>query len=233
MRVLVLGAGAVGGYFGGRLLEAGQDVTFLVRPLRAQKLAQAGLTITSSFGNAFLPAPACLTASELSALAERGEPAARFDLVILTCKAYDLEQSIADIRPAVGAETLIIPMLNGMRHLQVLDAAFGPRHVLGGKCHISARLNTAGEIVHLSNVHDFVYGERFTEQAERVDVIDPIFLRRSLLPSIVARFCSRCGRSGSSWQRLRGLIASCGVRWEILCRLAEGRIRYNLSRNAA
>lgn len=175
MRVLVLGAGAVGGYFGGRLLEAGEEVTFLARPPRAQKLAQAGLTITSSFGNAFLPAPACLTASELHALAERGEPAARFDLVILTCKAYDLEQSIADIRPAVGTETLIIPMLNGMRHLQVLDAAFGPRHVLGGKCHISARLNAAGEIVHLSNVHDFVYGERFTEQAERVDVIDPIF----------------------------------------------------------
>src|SRR5436309_15626132 len=82
MRFLVVGAGATGGYFGGRLLEAGRDVTFLVRPARAEKLAATGLVITSPAGDATVPSPRTVLATELR------EP---FDVVVLSCKAYDLD----------------------------------------------------------------------------------------------------------------------------------------------
>ena len=121
MRFLVVGAGATGGYFGGRLLEAGQDVTFLVRPARAERLATTGLTIASPAGNVTIPSPPTVLASELRA---------PFDAVILSCKAYDLDGAIAAFAPAVGTRTMILPVLNGMRHLDVLDARFGRERVL-------------------------------------------------------------------------------------------------------
>src|SRR5215470_8819263 len=108
MRILVVGAGATGGYFGGRLAQAGRDVTFLVRPRRAAQLAQHGLMIRSPHGDFDLPAPATVLAEKI---------ANAFDLVLLSCKAYDLPGAIAAFAPAVGAETMILPVLNGMRHL--------------------------------------------------------------------------------------------------------------------
>src|SRR5262245_63600559 len=102
MRFLVLGAGATGGYFGGRLLEAGRDVTFLVRPGRATQLAATGLGITSPAGDASLPSPPTVLASDL------GEA---FDLVILSCKAYDLDAAIESVAPAVGPDTAVLPLL--------------------------------------------------------------------------------------------------------------------------
>ena len=113
MRFLVVGAGATGGYFGGRLLEAGRDVTFLVRPARAERLAATGLTITSPAGNITLRSPPTVLASGLR------DP---FDAVILSCKAYDLGGAIESFAPAVGPDTAILPLLNGMRHLDALDA---------------------------------------------------------------------------------------------------------------
>src|ERR1700688_2147469 len=98
MRVLVVGAGAIGGYFGGRLLEAGRDVTFLVRPRRAAQLAKTGLVIRSTFGDVSLPAPPTIAADAL-----RGP----FDLILLSCKAYDLESDADSLAPAVGATTAI------------------------------------------------------------------------------------------------------------------------------
>src|SRR5689334_22344709 len=112
MRMLVVGAGAVGGYFGGRLLEAGLDVTFLVRPQRAARLAEAGLVIQSPFGDATLSAPRTIQAAQVR------EP---FDVVLLSCKAYDLEAAVDAFAPAVGHDTVVLPLLNGMRHLDVLD----------------------------------------------------------------------------------------------------------------
>src|SRR5271169_5834615 len=111
MRILIVGAGAIGGYFGGRLLEAGRDVTFLVRPARAAQLAKTGLVITSSLGNASLPSPPTILAADVR------EP---FDLVILSCKAYDLDAAIGAFARAVGPGTAVIPLLNGMRHLGTL-----------------------------------------------------------------------------------------------------------------
>jgi 2-dehydropantoate 2-reductase len=156
MRILVLGAGAVGGYFGGRLLNAGRDVTFLVRPKRAAQLASTGLIIQSEHApDLHLPSPPLVRSTDLH------EP---YDLILLSCKAYDLDDAIHAISPAVGPETAILPLLNGMRHLDVLDAKFHPDRVLGGRCFITARLDDAGRVVHTGPYHDLAFGGR-TEQA--------------------------------------------------------------------
>jgi 2-dehydropantoate 2-reductase len=162
MRILVVGAGAIGGYFGGRLLEAGRDVTFLVREGRAAQLAKTGLVIASPLGNASLPAPPTILAADVRT---------PFDLVILSCKAYDLDAAIAAFAPAVGPGTAVIPLLNGMRHLDVLDARLGSAPVLGGQCVISVRRDDAGRILHLNDLHLLSFGARTAEQAPRVQGI--------------------------------------------------------------
>jgi len=161
MRILVVGAGATGGYFGGRLLESGQDVSFLVRPARAQALARHGLAIRSAFGDTTLRAPT-VSADALH------EP---YDLILLSCKAYHLPQVIADVAPAVGEGTAILPLLNGMRHLDALDARFGAARVLGGLCVIAATLGTDGEIRHLNRSHSLTFGERDGSHSARVERI--------------------------------------------------------------
>src|ERR1700761_2007548 len=140
MRVLVVGAGAIGGYFGGRMLQAGKDITFLVRPRRAQELASAGLVIKSPNGDVTLKNPPAVQADTIK------EP---FDVVLLSCKAYDLDDAIKSFAPAVGPNTAILPLLNGMRHLEALDAKFGRARVLGGLCAIAVTLNDKREVVHL------------------------------------------------------------------------------------
>jgi len=161
MRILVVGAGAVGGYFGGRLLDAGRNVTFLVRPQRAAELARTGLVIESRLGNVHRDAPT-VTADALSA---------PYDLVLLSCKAYDLDDAITSFARAVGPETAILPSLNGMRHLDGLDARFGAPRVLGGLCFISATRGPHGEIVHLNENHTLAYGERDGVRSPRVERI--------------------------------------------------------------
>src|SRR5258708_2878112 len=132
MRILVVGAGAIGGYFGGRMLQAGRDVTFLVRPRRAAELADAGLVIKSPNGDVTLKNPPALQADQLNE---------KFDVVLLSCKAFDLDDAIKSFAPAVGPRTAIVPLLNGMLHLDVLDRKFGRERVLGGLCAIAATLN--------------------------------------------------------------------------------------------
>ena len=150
MKVLILGAGAVGGYFGGRLAQAGADVTFLVRPQRAQKLAQAGLVIRSPLGDARIPVH--------TVLQEAVRP--DYDLAILSCKAYDLDASIASIGGAMGPNTLILPLLNGMAHLARLEQGFGSARVLGGTCYIASTLDADGSIRHLSQFQGITCGPR-------------------------------------------------------------------------
>ncbi|CAN5667047.1 2-dehydropantoate 2-reductase [soil metagenome] len=151
MRILVIGAGAIGGYFGGRLLDAGRDVSFLVRPRRAAQLAEAGLVIESPHGNLTVPHPPVVLAENLHG---------PFGLILLSCKAYDLAGAIESSAPAVGPETLILPLLNGMQHLDVLDARFGAGQVLGGKCVISVTLDDAGVVRQLNPVQSLSYGSR-------------------------------------------------------------------------
>ncbi|KQP75504.1 2-dehydropantoate 2-reductase [Methylobacterium sp. Leaf111] len=169
MRVLVVGAGATGGYFGARLAEAGRDVTFLVRPARAAKLAAAGLRLESPAGNLHIPAPQTVTAADLAA----GEGGA-FDLVLFSCKAYDLDSAIADVAPAVGPDTAILPLLNGMRHLDAFDVVYGADRVLGGSCAIVATLGPAGEIRQMNPLHTLTYGERAGGRSARVEAIEAL-----------------------------------------------------------
>jgi 2-dehydropantoate 2-reductase len=162
MRILVVGAGAIGGYFGGRMLEAGCDVTFLVRPRRAGELASAGLVIKSPNGDVTLKNPPTVQANQFTE---------KFDVVLLSCKAFDLDDAVASFAPAVGSQTAIIPLLNGMLHLDVLDKKFGRERVLGGLCAIAATLNDAREVVQLAPMQSLNFGERDGKLSERVRAI--------------------------------------------------------------
>ncbi len=162
MRILVVGAGGVGGYFGGRLLEAKRDVTFLVRARRAGELAKTGLVIRSSFGDVDIPAPPTVQTEALR------EP---FDLILLSCKAYDLDGAIESFAAAVGPQTAILPLLNGMRHLDALDAKFGSKAVLGGHCLISTTLDAEGRILHFNDLHAITFGERDGARSARANEI--------------------------------------------------------------
>jgi 2-dehydropantoate 2-reductase len=166
MRVLVVGAGAIGGYFGGRLLQAGQDMTFLVRPRRAAELASAGLVIKSPHGDVTLKNPPTVQADVLKDT---------FDVVLLSCKAFDLDDAIRSFAPAVGQQTSIIPLLNGMGHLDVLDKRFGPARVLGGLCAIAATLNEKREVVQLQPMQSLTFGERDGGMSERSGAIAEVF----------------------------------------------------------
>jgi len=166
MRVLVVGAGAIGGYFGGRLLQAGKDIMFLVRPRRAAELASAGLVIKSPNGDVTLKNPPAVQADALKE---------KFDVVLLSCKAFDLDDAIQSFAPAVGPNTSIIPLLNGMLHLKVLDEKFGRDRVLGGLCAIAATLNEQREVVQLQPMNSLNFGERDGKMTDRVGAIADIF----------------------------------------------------------
>jgi len=165
MSILVVGAGAIGGFFGGRLLQAGRDVTFLVRPKRAMELARDGLVIKSPNGDVTLKNPPTVQADKL---------ADKFDVVLLSCKAFDLDDAIKSFAPAVGPNTAIIPLLNGMLHLDVLDRKFGHGRVLGGLCAIAATLNEHREVVQLAPMQSLSFGERDGKLSERVRAIAEI-----------------------------------------------------------
>jgi len=162
MRILVVGAGAIGGYFGGRLLQANRDVTFLVRERRAAQLRETGLVIKSPIGDLHVPGPPVILAANLR------QP---FDLILLSCKAYDLESAIESFAPAVGPGTTVLPLLNGMKHLDTLDARFGAKAVLGGLCLISTALDKDGRVLHLNNTHGLTFGERNGQRSERAQAI--------------------------------------------------------------
>jgi 2-dehydropantoate 2-reductase len=154
MRILFLGAGATGGYFGGRMTASGVDVSFLVRPARAARLREQPLRIESPLGDVSVPVTA-VTADAVGP---------DYDLVILACKAFDLEEAITAIAPAVGGRARILPLLNGMAHLDRLDAAFGAERVLGGLCQIAATLLPDGSVRHLNQTHLLAFGARQADQ---------------------------------------------------------------------
>jgi len=157
MKILVLGAGAIGGYFGGRLAASGADATFLVRPARREQLVRDGLRVRSERGDLKLPV-ATVTAGELRA---------DYDVVLLTCKAYDLDSAMADIAPAMQGGCAVLPLLNGMAHFERLDARFGASHVIGGTCSINSTLRPDGVIHHGGSLQRLVFGERDGAQSPR------------------------------------------------------------------
>lgn len=167
MRLLVLGAGATGGYFGGLLAKTGADVTFLVRPARRDQLARDGLKIET---------PAASVATRVNAITA-DEIAAPHDAIILSAKAYDLAAAIDTIRPAVGEASLVLPLLNGMKHLEALDAAFGASRVLGGMCQISVTLTADGAIRRFGDMASLTMGPRFREQVPAATKLHEILSR--------------------------------------------------------
>ncbi|MBV8209992.1 MAG: 2-dehydropantoate 2-reductase [Burkholderiaceae bacterium] len=182
MKVLVIGAGAVGAYFGARLLEAGVDVTFLVRPARAAQLRQ-GLSVKSPLGDVHIAAPPHVISDNLGK---------DYGLILLSCKAYDLPGAIESFSPAVGADTAILPLLNGMRHLDQLRQRFGARPVLGGQCQISATLAADGSVLHLNETHQLSFGELENPRSDRALAIEAMLSK--------AKFDSR--RSDSILQEM-------------------------------
>lgn len=149
MKILILGAGAVGGYWGARLTQAGSDVTFLLREKRAETVKRNGLVVKSPKGD-FTVSPKVAT---------KGSEGGPYDIVIVACKAYDLPSAMDAIAPAVGDGTTIVPILNGHAHFATLDARFGAAKVAGGLARISGMLGPNGEILH-SGASGVSFGER-------------------------------------------------------------------------
>lgn len=166
MKILVVGAGALGGYFGGRLLEKGEDVTFLVRKGRKQQLEKHGLTLQSTQGDFFEEKPRLILS---------GENVQPFDLILMSTKSYHLEGAMADVRPYVGENTMVLPVLNGISHIDQLVEAFGEDHVIGGLCFIESTLDPNGGIVHSSPMNELVFGERNGEKTERISKVYEAF----------------------------------------------------------
>ena len=170
LRFLVLGAGGIGGYYGGRLAQAGCDVTFLVRPRRREQIAAEGLRIESPLGNAVIAAR--------TVLAE--EMRADYDVVLFTCKAYDLDSAIDAVAPAMQGTCTLLPLLNGLAHFDKLDARFGRGNVLGGTAHINVTLRADGVVVHGDPLQRIVYGERAGGSSPRVEAIAAELARSSV-----------------------------------------------------
>jgi 2-dehydropantoate 2-reductase len=165
MTILVVGAGATGGYFGARLAQAGRDVTFLVRPRRAEQLRERGLRIVG-------PGAGADARQEVRPnLVMAGELTAPADIVLLSVKATALDQAIADFAPAVGPRTAVVPFLNGMAHLAVLSKRFGESAVLGGVVVIATQLNDEGDIVQLSPPVSLTIGAQDGTRTTRLQAV--------------------------------------------------------------
>jgi 2-dehydropantoate 2-reductase len=157
MKILVLGAGGIGGYFGGRLAQAGADVTFLVRPRRREQLERDGLRVQSPLGDFQL--------AVRSVMAEALRPG--YDVVLFTCKAYDLDSAMDAVSPAMGKGAVLVPMLNGMAHFERLDARFGAADVMGGTAQINVMLKPDGLVYHADPLQRLIFGERDRTKSPR------------------------------------------------------------------
>ncbi|MBI36906.1 MAG: 2-dehydropantoate 2-reductase [Alphaproteobacteria bacterium] len=165
MKVLVLGAGAIGGYLGGRLAEAGQDITFLVRSTKKKQLDERGLRINSVFGD-LNSRVNTVTAKNVSA---------NNDLVILACKSYHLKGALETATLSLKSDGAVLPILNGIVHLDELNSAFGPERVLGGTIKLSATCLPDGTIEHLNDWHWLKFGEQNGELSPRAKAIEKVF----------------------------------------------------------
>ena len=168
LKILVLGAGATGGYFGGRLAQAEQQkttdfqVSFLVRPQRAELLRAKGLRVESQQGNFSIPVHAVV----------HTELKPEYDLVLLSCKAYDLESSILSIYPGMRPDTYVLPILNGLAQFERLDKEFGAHRVLGGCCAIASTLTADGVVRQLTDLQRITFGVRAGNDAGAAAILE-------------------------------------------------------------
>ncbi|MFE5715927.1 ketopantoate reductase family protein [Streptomyces sp. NPDC056501] len=165
MKILVVGAGATGGYFGALLARSGQDVTFLVRPARAAALRERGLRVVGR-DEEWVLTPRLVTADELTG---------PYDLVLLSVKSTGLDRAVEDIAPAVGPDTAVVPLLNGLAHIDVLNARFGASAVLGGVAKVVTTLDDSGDIRRLAPLAHLAFGEQDGTVSARVERIRAVF----------------------------------------------------------
>ncbi|MFA5985112.1 MAG: ketopantoate reductase family protein [Methylococcaceae bacterium] len=207
MRILILGAGGIGGYFGARMHQAGGDITFLVRPARANYLATHGLQVFSPLGNIHIT-PKIITSAQDSI-------AGSFDAIILACKAYDLDTAIASIAPALTTEVVVIPLLNGFAHLSRLDAQFGRDRVLGGFAHLGVTLAPTGEIRHLNDLHHLVIGCRSKTFSPLLHSLAELLVRSGIDFSISENI------EWEMWDKFIFLCALAGATCTMRCSVGE------------
>jgi 2-dehydropantoate 2-reductase len=218
MRILCLGAGAVGGYFCGRLAEGGADVTFLVREQRQKNLAEKGLRIESQMGN-FTGPVQTVTASQL-----RGP----YDVIVLTCKAYDLTDSMEAISPAVGPNSVILPLLNGVAHIEALNARFGRDKVFGGVARIAATLTPDGVIKHLNDWRFVTFGEQDGASTSRALALKAAFDKTSVVATLVPDIMQKM------WEKLVQLATVAGMTASMRANLGEiARTKHGMAVMAA
>ncbi|MEU1226524.1 ketopantoate reductase family protein [Streptomyces sp. NPDC005828] len=167
MKILVVGAGATGGYFGALLARAGEDVAFLVRPARAAALRERGLRVVGR-DEEWTVEPRLVTADELRDPRESSEP---YDLVLMSVKSTGLDRAIEDVAPAVGPDTAVIPLLNGLAHIDALNARFGAPAVLGGVAKVVTTLDDSGDIRRLAPLAHLAFGEQDGTVSARVERI--------------------------------------------------------------
>ncbi len=195
MRILILGAGAVGGYIGGRLIESGADVTFLVREEKRNVIEENGLNIYSQLGNLCLT-PKCITSKELLP---------GFNVVILACKSYALMQAVNDIQKVADKETNILPLLNGVSHLKLLDDVFTREAVMGGLVHLALEQDGTGNIQHLNQFHRIQFGIRHFDQ----EAISRSFLDQLSKTKLEYKFSTHIQHD--MWQKYIFLAALAGA----------------------
>lgn len=191
MKILIVGTDATGGYFGGRMLQAGLNVTFLARPSSAALLQASGLNIRSPLGDATLKPRVISWLTHSHA----------YDVIFLCCKAHNLEDAMSAMGPAVGEQTMIVPVLEGLRHLELLDARFGARHVLGGLCSIAVVRSHNGDVDHLGSVHLLRFGERDGSMSPRVTALETelqdvnlnVKASRNIIPSLWEKWALLAG----------------------------------------
>ena len=207
MRILMVGAGATGGFYGGHLLKAGRDITFLLREGRADQIRANGLQIVTHKGEELTLHPKILSAEELK------KTPSPFDLIILSTKSYQLAGAMEDIAPAVRPQTTLLPILNGMAQLGLLDARFGAEHVLAGTVRVVSNVDEQGRIVQMASLDEMSYGERSRERTERILAVDNAMqgagFTAVLRPDILATL----------WQKW-WILASMGV----VCVLTRGPV---------
>ena len=160
MRIAVIGVGGVGGYFGGRLAQAGHDVTFIARSATLEALRARGLRVESILGD-FVISPVQVSDDPRSV--------GPVDAILMAVKAWQVPEAAAQIGPMLGPDTMVVPLENGIDAPEVLSAIVGERHVVGGLCAIVSFSVAPGHIRHAASEPIVMFGELDNSRTERVE----------------------------------------------------------------
>lgn len=196
MKFAIFATGGVGGYFGGKLAQNGDDVSFVARGKHKAAIAESGLRV-DSIGGDFVVKPASVFESPRSI--------GNVDVIVLAVKSWQLDEAIREMKPLIGAQTMILPLMNGVEHLEALISAFGREHVLGGMCRISSFVIGAGHIAHVGVQPFIAFAELDNNKSARVNKLKDIFAKldgvsvdvpRDIMLAMWEKYLLICGYSG-------------------------------------